>query len=345
MPIIIIRGEHVVSAPAYQGPVSDHFDGKRFFNHDPIQHSSGQFIKWILTRRPGPWRQRSEIGPAPSPPQRVSAGRLRVTFINHATTLIQMDELNILTDPTWSEDCSPLPWFGFGPRRRCPPGLGIEELPPLDAVIVSHDHYDHMNVDTLKRLVTKRGPRLFVGLGNGGFLTAQGVAGCTEMDWWQSVSLSKDVRLTSVPARHFSGRGLFDRCRTLWSGFVIEGPAGVVYFAGDTGLGSHFQQIRRRFGPPRLALLPIGAFQPRWFMGPVHLSPEEAVEAHRILGAGTSMAIHFGTFPLGDDGQDEPVERLNRAVEAAGHGRGDFWVLGHGECREVPPVAAKRTGP
>jgi L-ascorbate metabolism protein UlaG (beta-lactamase superfamily) len=249
-----------------------------------------------------------------------------------------MDELNILTDPTWSEECGPFPWLGLGPRRRRPPGLGINELPPIDAVIISHNHYDHMNVDTLKRLVAEHDPRLFAGLGNGEFLTAQGMAGCTEMDWWQSVSLSDDVRLTSVPARHFSGRSLFDRCRTLWSGFVIEGPAGVVYFAGDTGFGGHFQRIRDRFGPPRLALLPIGAFQPRWFMGPVHLSPDEAVEAHHILGAGTSMAIHFGTFPLGDDGQEEPVEGLNRALEASGQARGSFWVPGHGESRDIPPV-------
>ena len=332
-----------MSAPAYQGPVSDHFDGKRFFNHDPIRHSSGQFLKWILTRRPGPWRRRTEIDPAPPPPQRVSAGRLRVTFVNHATVLIQMDGLNVLTDPTWSEDCSPLPWLGLGTKRRRVPGLGINGLPPIDAVIISHNHYDHMNIDTLKRLAGKHSPRLFSGLGNGRFLSGQGIADCTEMDWWQSVSLSDDVRLISVPARHFSGRGLFDRCRTLWSGFVIEGPAGLVYFAGDTGFGGHFQRIRGTLGPPRLALLPIGAFQPRWFMGPVHLSPEEAVEAHRILGAGTSMAIHFGTFPLGDDGQDEPVERLNRALGAAGQYGDGFWVLGHGESRELPPLT--RSGP
>ena len=332
-------------APAYQGPVSDHCDGRRFFNQDPIKHSFGQFLKWVFMRRPPPWHHRTETVPALPPPQHVPTGGLRVTFVNHATVLIQMDGLNVLTDPTWSEDCSPLSQFGLGPWRRRPPGLGLDELPPIDAVIISHNHYDHMNLDTLKRLAAEHGPRLFVGLGNGGFLAAHDLADAVELDWWQSASLNEDVRLTSVPARHFSGRGLFDRCRTLWSGFVMEGPAGVVYFAGDTGFGGHFRQIRDRFGPPRLAVLPIGAFQPRWFMGQVHLSPEEALEAHRILGAGTSMAIHFGTFPLGDDGQDEPVERLHRALEAAGQAQDVFWVLDHGENREVPPIIESRAGP
>jgi len=339
-------GSCTFSASAYQGAASGHFDGHRFANQDPVRDKGFRdFLKWQLNREAGPWSDSMDVRPGPPPPARVGRGDLRVTFVNHATVLIQMDGLNILTDPTWSDRSSPVSWAG--PRRVRPPGIRFEDLPPIDVVLISHDHYDHLDIPTLKRLAKERGPRFFVGLGNRQLLVENGIADAHEIDWWQSLPVNDEVRLTSVPVQHFSGRGTCDRNKTLWTGYVIEGPAGAVYFPGDTGWGRHFEQVRERFGAIRLACLPIGAFRPRWFMAPVHLSPEDAVRAHRTLGASTSMAIHFGTFPLGDDGQDEPVAHLMQALADSSVSPERFWVLGFGEGRDVSPmdegqVAAER---
>lgn len=266
------------------------------------------------------------------PPARVDAGNLRVTFVGYATVLIQIDGVNILTDPVWSKRVSP---FSFvGPKRVRPPGVRFEDLPPIHAVVVSHDHYDHLDVPTLKRLAQDHQPRFFVGLGNNKLLKAKKIGGATELDWWQTVELPNGVRITSVPARHWSGRGLTNRNRTLWSGYVIESSAGAVYFAGDTGYGVHFEQIARRFPAIRLALLPIGAHLPRWFMQANHMSPEDAVRAHQLLRPKTSLGIHFGTFALGDDGERQPVDELNRALLQADDSA--FEVLAFGEGKDLP---------
>jgi L-ascorbate metabolism protein UlaG (beta-lactamase superfamily) len=264
----------------------------------------------------------------------VDGSDLRVTFVNHATVLIQTAGLNILTDPIWSERCSPVSWAG--PERVRPPGIRFENLPPIDVVLISHDHYDHMDLPTLRQLDEKFHPRFFTGLGNAAILKDGSIPGANELDWWQSTELTPGVRLTAVPAQHFSNRGLTDRNNTLWEGFVLEGPAGAVYFAGDTGYGPHFSEIHQRFGPIRLAMLPIGAYDPQWFMGGIHENPSQAVQAQRDLGASTALAIHFGTFALADDGQDEPIQALRAALRRAGPLQPRFWVLGFGEGRDVP---------
>ena len=314
---------------------SDHFDGKRFHNQETTEHGGfGLLLKWALNREPGPWRSWTDAEPGPPPPARVGPGELRVTYVNHATALVQMDGVNLLTDPIWSERCSPV---GFaGPRRVRPPGLRFEDLPPIDLVLVSHNHYDHLDVPTLRRLHAAHGPRALAPLGNRRLLERTGLR-ADELDWWDAVDLGA-VTATLVPAKHFSSRSVSDRDRTLWGGFVVTGAAGAVYFAGDTGFGPHFAQIRERFGPVRLALLPIGAFRPTWFMSRVHVSPDEAVRAHQVLEAGTSVGIHFGTFRLADDGQDEPPARLEQALREAeaASARPRFWVLGFGEGRDVP---------
>ncbi len=322
------------SAPRYRGPVSDHFDGRRFHDNDPIPHARvTDLLRWGLTRDAGPWR-RVDAEPGPPPPRRVPDGAMRVTFVNHATVLVQMDGKNVLTDPIWSERCSPVSFAG--PRRHRPPGLRFEDLPPIDLVLVSHNHYDHLDVPTLRRLAEAHRPAIVTGLGNRALLEREGIGGGVEIDWWQETRAA-GLRVTGVPARHFSGRGTMDRDATLWMGLVVHGSGGDACFAGDTGFGPHFAAIRERLGAPRLALLPIGAFRPEWFMRPVHMTPADALAAHCALGAAASVGIHHGTFRLADDGQDEPVEVLRGAIAEAGDDAARrFVTLEHGAGLDVP---------
>lgn len=321
----------------YDGPVSDHFDGEHFYNpSNGLPHGAGSLAKWMANREPGPWQKWIDAAPGPPPPERVSDGNIRATFVGHSTVLIQMDGANILCDPIWSKRASPFSWLG--PRRHRPPGIRFEHLPSIDLVLQSHDHYDHFDLPTLRRIASQWRPGFAAPLGVARRLTSKGVARdeqIRELDWWQSADALNKLRITAVPARHFSGRGLRDRNQTLWCGYVIEGPSGAVYFAGDTGYGAHFREIGRRFPTIRLAFLPIGAFRPQWFMGPVHISPEDAVRAHEDVGAATSIAIHFGTFHLADDGQDEPIIELQRALDGCKVAH-RFWVLDAGEGTDIP---------
>jgi L-ascorbate metabolism protein UlaG (beta-lactamase superfamily) len=324
-----------LSGPGWKGPPSDHFDGQRFHNRRPVEHAGfGAFLKWRWSRQPGLWQERHDP-PGPPPPARVTGGAMRVTFVNHATVLVQQDGVNVLADPIWSERASPFSWIG--PRRHRPPGLRFEDLPPIDAVVLSHNHYDHLDVATLKNLQARHHPRFFTGLGNKAILERDGIGPVVEMDWWQIEKLAGPIELIGVPTQHFSTRGLFDRDRSLWLGFVIRGPAGLAYLAGDTGAGPHFAEIRQKLGAPRLAVLPIGAYRPEWFMSGVHQSPAQALEAADVLGAGTSVAMHFGTFALADDAEDEPPTALAAALKAHPAPAPRFWVLGFGEGRDVPP--------
>jgi L-ascorbate metabolism protein UlaG (beta-lactamase superfamily) len=320
------------AAPRWRGPVSDHFDGERFRNHETGWQSEGSFLKWMANRERGAWPEHPEAVYGPPPPQRVVDGRLRITFINHATTLIQMDGLNILTDPVWSERVSPVSFAG--PKRHRAPGIRFEDLPPIDLVLVSHNHYDHMDMATLRALQKRHRPAIVTPIGNAALLRRHGVHDAFELDWWETAHHANGIETTVVPARHFSARAISDRNRNLWSGFVISGPSGHVYFAGDTGWGDHFAEIGRRFPRIRAALLPIGSYMPRWFMQPAHIDPAQAVDAHFALGAQTSVAIHFGTFALGDDGEYDPIRDLNDAL--AGKGNPPFLVFDQGEGRDLP---------
>jgi L-ascorbate metabolism protein UlaG (beta-lactamase superfamily) len=314
------------AAPRYRGPRSDHFDGRRFHNRGSGYQTERSFIRWQLTRAPGVWRDWVDAPYGPPPPARVGRGRVRITLVNHATMLVQMDELNLLTDPTWSMRCSPVPFAG--PRRHRPPGIRFEDRPPIDLVLVSHNHYDHLDLPTLRRLYRRGAPHVVTPLGNGALMRRHGIGNVTELDWWQRTGV-----VTLTPAQHFCARALSDRDANLWGGFVISGASGNVYFAGDSGWGPHFAEVAARFAPIRAAMLPIGAYLPRWFMKPAHIDPAEAVEAHLALGARTSIAMHYGTFRLGDDGEDEPVEDLRRAIAAKGNP--NFLILEHGEGRDV----------
>lgn len=311
-----------IANPPYRGAVSDHFDGSRFHNHQAGWQTEGSFLKWQLTKTMGAWREWVDEAPGPRPERRVDGGRVRVTWVNHATLLVQMDGLNILTDPIWSERCSPVTFTG--PKRHRAPGLRFEDLPPIDVVLVSHNHYDHMDLATLRRLHAP----IVVPLGNTALLMRRGVGGSRDLDWWESTRVSDRVTVTAVPGQHFSARGLTDRNAALWCGFVISGPSGHVYFAGDTGWGKHFAEIAERFGPMRLAMLPIGAYEPRWFMKPAHISPAEAVDAHLILRAKTSIGMHWGTFRLSDEGEMDPARDVAAAVAAKGNP--NVRVIAHG---------------
>jgi L-ascorbate metabolism protein UlaG (beta-lactamase superfamily) len=317
-----------VAAPRYRGPRSDHFDGERFHNLHEGWQSELAFLRWQFSRKRGYWPSYRELPCGPPPPERVSGGALRLTFVNHSTTLIQMDGVNVLTDPVWSRRVSPVPFVG--PQRHRPPGIRFRDLPPIDLVVVSHNHYDHLDVATLHRLRWRHHPRIVTALGNARLMARHGIDGAHDLDWWQAAPVGELV-VTCVPARHFSARGLSDRNRNLWSGFVVSGPSGHVYFAGDTGWGAHFESIGARFDPIRLALLPIGSYLPRWFMQPAHIDPAQAVSAHQALGARTSIPVHYGTFALGDDGENEPVEELRAAM-----GEENFVILDHGEGVAVP---------
>jgi L-ascorbate metabolism protein UlaG (beta-lactamase superfamily) len=308
------------SAPRYP----KHFDGKRFFNPDaPQARGLLDTLRWKLTSRPEP-SPGSILDVEPSkPPSGVAGNELLVTMINHSTLLLQQSGSHILTDPIWSDRASPLTWAG--PRRRRAPGVRWPDLPRVDTVLLSHNHYDHLDLATLRRLADRGQSQFIVPAGVGRLLRSRTIGPVHELDWGESLPLGRTT-IHSVPALHFSSRGLFDRNRTLWCGYAIEAAGRLVYFAGDTAFGDHFAAIRERFGTPRLALLPIGAFEPRWFMSPVHMAPEDAVKAHRILGAQTSIAIHHGTFQLSDDGLDTPKKRLAECAP------GDsFLVLHNGQ--------------
>lgn len=326
----VLAERQILAAPHYHGPHSDHFDGERFHNLDPSVREDGSFVKWQLERDRGTWPEWIESEPGPPPPERVGEGRMRVTWINHATLLVQAGNVNILTDPIWSPRCSPVQFIG--PKRHRAAGIRFEDLPPIDVVLLSHNHYDHLDLGTLRRLRATHAPRIVTPLGNAPLLDRHGIRGAMELDWWRSVRMA-GIEITCTPAQHFCARALSDRDRTLWGGFMIATPAGNAYFAGDTGWGQHFARIAERFAPIRVAMLPIGAYLPRWFMKPVHIDPAEAVEAHRVLGAQTSIPMHYGTFRLSDEGVDQPLDDLRRALETGGIT--DFRPIGHGDGEEV----------
>ena len=306
-----------------------HFDGRRFYNPGaPQARGFLDAIRWKLGSRPEPSPAFISDVQQSTPPGCTEGGELRVTLVNHSTVLIQQRKFNILTDPIWSERATPVSWLG--PRRRREPGVRMDDLPNIDVVLISHNHYDHFDLPTLRQLAGRGRSTFIVAAGDARLLRSERIEPVYELDWGESLSLS-GFNVHCVPALHFSARGILDRNKTLWCGYAIEFPDRLVYFAGDTAFGSHFAQIREKFGSPQLALLPIGAYEPRWFMSSVHINPEEAVRAHEILGAKTSIAIHHGTFQLADDAIDTPQIQL-----MACRRDDSFLILKNGQFAEIP---------
>jgi L-ascorbate metabolism protein UlaG (beta-lactamase superfamily) len=303
------------------------FANGRFRNAHGTATGPGDVLRWALTRRRAQWPARVANHSYP-PPARVPAENIAATFIGHATFLLQVGGVTFLTDPIWSERASPV---GFaGPRRVRAPGHALAALPRVDVLLVSHNHYDHLDLPTLRDVQARWAPRAVTGLGNARHLADAGIGAATELDWWQSLAID-DATVTYVPAQHFSARTPFDRNRALWGGFVIAAGGHTVYVAGDTGYSPHFQEIRARFPRIDLALLPIGAYEPRWFMAVHHMNPEEAVRAHRDLGAAVSIGKHFGTFQLTDEAIDAPLAALAAARAQHGVSEAAFRTLDVGE--------------
>lgn len=315
---------------------SDHFDGSRF--HNP--GSSGtkgfsSFAKWMLTREKARWPEKVEITPR-ALLKKSQEDQAVTQFINHATHLIQLGESNFLTDPVFSERVSPLSWAG--PRRAHRPGVEFESLPPIHFAVVSHNHYDHMDAESIRRLSDHHNPLFITPLGNEPLLKSMGAKKITELDWWQSYKVeNSDVVITLVPAQHWSARGVFDKNKALWGGFVLQNNKLKIYFAGDTGYGPLFSQIKDRLGPMDLSILPIGAYEPRWFMKTQHMNPEEAVKAHLDLNSRFSIGTHFGTFQLTDEGIDDPKTALAKALDERKISRSDFIAPSPGESHLITP--------
>ena len=324
---------------SYAGPVSDHFDGTHFFDPDGVPPKSlRDVLRWQFGngRQRATWPERAPSPYADTPPPRVIGDKVRLSFVGHASWLIQTSGLNILIDPVWSERVSPVAWAG--PKRHNHPGIAFDALPPIDLVLVSHGHYDHLDIPSLSRLAKTFSPRVITPLGNDITMRdADAAIRAEAFDWQDRVELGHGLAVTLVPTRHWSARGLFDRNRALWASFVLETPAGKIYIVCDSGYGegSHFRRVAAAHGPLRLAILPIGAYEPRWFMKDQHMNPQDAVNALADCGAERALAHHHGTFQLTDEAIDAPATALNEALDEAKIPRERFVALKPGQVAEI----------
>jgi L-ascorbate metabolism protein UlaG (beta-lactamase superfamily) len=303
----------------YSGAISDHFDGKIFFDKDGMPAKSLLDVaKWNYEgiKLKQPWPENVAVVQS-KPPAR--SEKLLVTFIGHASWLYQMDGVNILVDPVYAERVSPVSFAG--PKRVCQPGVAFDDLPPIDTIIVTHNHYDHMDSVTLEKLVAKHGCEIITPLGNDAYIKAK------TMDWGDKTTLKNDITLHCEPCRHWSARGLFDRNKALWACFVFETKAGRILHIGDTGYGTgaHFHRLKAKFKGFDLAILPIGAYEPRWFMRDQHVNPAESLQIMKDVQAKTALASHWGTFALADESRDAPVDALKAT------GVENFKILNVGE--------------
>lgn len=321
----------------YQGPATDHFDGTVFFNPGgAAPNGLGDLLRWRFGGRRAAWPDNVAV-PAPARPvDRVRD--LTITMVGHATLLIQTAGMNLLTDPVWSDRASPVSFAG--PKRVTAPGIRFEDLPPIDAVLLTHSHYDHLDLATLTRLNAAHDPVVITPLGNDTILSegGTGLRGAA-LDWGQSHALGP-LSIHAVPCHHWSARGMNDRSMALWAGFVITGPSGAILHIGDTGFdhGRPYRALPEAFGPLRAAILPVGAYAPRWFMRDQHQNPDEAVQGFRLSGAAYGIGHHWGTFQLTDEARDAPVTDLRAALAAQSVPPERFRALTPGERWDIPAL-------
>lgn len=315
----------------HSGPVSDHFDGGSFFNKEP-DNTFTDHIKWFWEMEKVRWPQWVEDPPQPPPPERIGGGGLRLTYVNQSTVLIQLEGVNILTDPFWSRRAGPYSWMGSKRVRK--PGIELEDLPPIDLILISHDHYDHLDLSTMETLWERHKPFVLVGLGIKKRLDFIDPEKVIQLDWWDMSEVVPGVLVTFVPARHKSGRGLFDGNRTLWGGYVVESGVKRILFFGDTAYGDFLNGISERFDGFSLAVLPIGSYEKRWFMEREHMNPDDAVRVHRRLRVEKSVGIHFATLLEHPEQTIDAHEKdLAKALSEHGTDSADFIIPAFGEGR------------
>ena len=322
----------------YSGPISDHFDGERFFN--PGGRSPKGLVQVARLYTVETWADWPAAVPSPipadKPPASVTGARARLSFVGHASWLLQAAGRNILIDPVWAKRASP---FSFtGPKRANAPGIAFADLPAIHAVIVTHNHYDHMDLATLARLWRRHRPQIVTPLGNDSIMKSA-IPGleATAVDWGDHTALGGGIVAHAVPTQHWSARGAMDRSHALWASFVLETPAGKVYAVGDSGLGdgATFRHVARQHPSIRLALLPIGAYEPRWFMESQHMNPEDAVEAFHLSGAASALGHHWGTFQLTTEPHDQPPADLAAALLARNVAPDRFQAVRPGQVHEL----------
>jgi L-ascorbate metabolism protein UlaG (beta-lactamase superfamily) len=325
--------------PYYQGPVTDHFDGTRFFNPGGIAPLGFRaLLRWQFNGERQTWQKQV---PSPFPPAkpdpRIKGDGLRITMVGHASMLVQVAGLNILTDPVWSNRVSP---FSFaGPKRVTAPGIRFEDLPAIDLVLVSHNHYDHLDIATLKRLQAAHSPHFITPLGNDTIIRRAALdAKISVMDWGDRIAISDGITIDAEPAHHWSARGTGDRSMALWAAFVISTPSGKIYDVGDTGFhdGINYRAAAEKHGGFRLAILPFGAYEPRWFMKGQHQNPDEAVRGMQLANASHVAGHHFATFQLTDEAMDAPVAALEVALREHDVSPERFRPMRAGEVFDVP---------
>jgi len=322
--------------PYYSGPPSDHFDGQRFLNpagEPETDRDLRQVLRWRRNLPDHPWPLSVPVIPA-MPVDAVDG--MRFTMVGHATVLIQMAGLNILTDPVWSERASPVSFAG--PKRVTKPGIRLDDLPRIDAILLSHNHYDHLDMATLRHLHRKDAPLIITPLGNDRIIHRRlSDARVIALDWGESADIQPGVEAHVVPALHWSSRTMRDRRMALWGGFMLKAAGRLVYFAGDTGYGTGdiFRRLRQQFGPVDVALLPIGAYDPRWFMAAQHTNPAEAIAIMQHLEAKLALGIHWGTFKLTDEPREDPVHQLARGLAGDGISPARFPPFHPGQVVDV----------
>lgn len=322
----------------YSGPVSDHFNGTRFFNPGgEAPRGFSDLLKWQFNGNRQKWPKQVAVAAKAKPAPKQDD--LTITMVGHATMLIQMAGVNILTDPVWSDRASPLAFAG--PKRVTEPGIAFRDLPRIDAVLLSHNHYDHLDLTTLKSLVEGHNPEIITPLGNDAIIhDTLPKAKVTTADWGEARPVGP-LTVHFEPCHHWSARGMGDRSMALWAAFVVDGPAGKLLHIGDTGFddGRPYRAIRAKHGPMHAAILPIGAYEPRWFMRAQHQNPAEAVEGLLLAGAGHAVGHHWGTFQLTDEDREAPPEALAAALAAKGISPDRFRALAAGDVWQAPVIA------